>query len=66
MKIKELESKYNGLKVIVGVERLDYIKGLPQKLLAFEEFLEENPDFIGKVSKLIIYMINDSWDLLIQ
>jgi len=32
------------------VERLDYIKGLTQKLLAFEEFLEDNPEFIGKVN----------------
>ena len=51
MRIKDLEQKYKGLKVIVGVERLDYIKGLTQKLLAYEEFLAENPEFIGKVVK---------------
>ncbi len=49
MRINDLEEKYKGLKVIVGVERLDYIKGLTQKLLAYEEFLDENPEFIGKV-----------------
>lgn len=49
LKIKQLEEKYNGLKVIIGVERLDYIKGLTQKLLAFEEFLINNTEYIGKV-----------------
>lgn len=50
-KIGELEEKYKGLKIIIGVERLDYIKGLIQKLLAFEEFLEDSPEFIGKVNE---------------
>ena len=49
MRINELQAKYKSLKVIVGVERLDYIKGLTQKLLAYEELLEENPELIGKV-----------------
>jgi trehalose-6-phosphate synthase len=49
LRINELQAKYKSLKVIVGVERLDYIKGLTQKLLAYEELLEENPELIGKV-----------------
>ncbi|ODQ80429.1 glycosyltransferase family 20 protein [Babjeviella inositovora NRRL Y-12698] len=36
-------------KLIVGVDRLDYIKGVPQKLHAFEVFLEQNPQWVGKV-----------------
>lgn len=28
---------------MLGVDRLDFIKGLPQKLLAFEKFLKKNP-----------------------
>lgn len=36
---------------MLGVDRLDMIKGIPQKLLAFEKFLEENPDWINKVSR---------------
>jgi trehalose 6-phosphate synthase len=35
--------------LIVGVDRLDYIKGVPQKLHAFEVFLTEHPEWIGKV-----------------
>ncbi|KAG7661616.1 TPS1 [[Candida] subhashii] len=48
-RIKQLKSKFDGVKVIVGVDRLDYIKGVPQKLHAFEVFLNENPEWIGKV-----------------
>ena len=37
------------MKVIVGVDRLDYIKGVPQKLHALELFLTQHPEWIGKV-----------------
>jgi Glycosyltransferase family 20 len=36
-------------QVMLGVDRLDMIKGIPQKLLAFEKFLEEHPEWRGKV-----------------
>lgn len=29
---------------MLGVDRLDIIKGIPQKLLAFEKFLDEHPE----------------------
>jgi len=44
-----LEEKFKGKKIIVGVDRLDYIKGVPQKLHAFEVFLTEHPEWVGKV-----------------
>ena len=34
---------------MLGVDRLDMIKGIPQKLLAFEKFLEEHPQWRDKV-----------------
>lgn len=34
---------------MLGVDRLDMIKGIPQKILAFEKFLEENPEWHNKV-----------------
>lgn len=34
---------------MVGVDRLDYIKGVPQKLHALEVFLTEHPEWVGKV-----------------
>lgn len=37
------------MQVMLGVDRLDMIKGIPQKLLAFEKFLEEHPQWRDKV-----------------
>lgn len=37
------------MKWILGVDRLDYIKGLMLKLQSFGEFLRKNPDLCGKV-----------------
>ena len=39
---------------MLGVDRLDMIKGIPQKILAFEKFLEENPTWRDKVVLLQI------------
>ncbi|QLG70257.1 hypothetical protein HG535_0A01950 [Zygotorulaspora mrakii] len=48
-RIQELKQTFKGCKIIVGVDRLDYIKGVPQKLHAIEVFLNEHPEWIGKV-----------------
>ncbi|KAH7919719.1 glycosyltransferase family 20 protein [Leucogyrophana mollusca] len=48
-RIAQLEQRFGGVKVIVGVDRLDYIKGVPQKLHALELFLTQHPEWIGKV-----------------
>ena len=32
----------------IGVDRIDYTKGLIEKFLAIERFLEKSPDYIGK------------------
>ena len=37
------------MQVIIGVDRLDYIKGLTQKLKGYDQFLEQHPEFINKV-----------------
>ncbi len=41
-------------KFILSIDRLDYSKGIPQRLKAFELFLEEHPEFLEKVSILMI------------
>lgn len=48
-RIATLERKFQGVKLIVGIDRLDYIKGVPQKLHALEVFLTEHPEWVGKV-----------------
>ena len=40
--------------LFLGVDRLDYTKGIPQRLLAFESMLEDRPELHGKVSLLQI------------
>lgn len=52
--IKELKERFAGKKVMLGVDRLDMIKGIPQKILAFEKFLEENSYWCDKVVLLQI------------
>lgn len=44
-----LKEKYNGKKLIVARDKLDPIKGVRQKLLAFELFLEKYPQWHKKV-----------------
>jgi len=41
-------------KLILSIDRLDYSKGIPQRLLAFERFFEKNPQYLGKVSLILI------------
>ncbi len=36
--------------IVIGIDRLDYTKGIRSRMLAFEEFLEENPEYHGNVS----------------
>lgn len=38
--------------LFVGVDRLDYTKGIPERLLAFERFLEHEPEYIGRARLL--------------
>ena len=48
-RIAALEREFKGRKVMVGVDRLDYIKGLPQKLQALETLLSNHPELVGSV-----------------
>ncbi len=45
----ELRQRFAGRKIMLGVDRLDMIKGIPQKLLGFEKFLEEHPEWRDRV-----------------
>lgn len=47
--VAQLRQKYAGKRIIVGRDKLDWIKGVRQKLLAFEAFLDENPKWAGQV-----------------
>jgi trehalose 6-phosphate synthase/phosphatase len=40
-------------KLIISIDKLDYTKGIPQRLRAFERFLQTYPDYLGKVSLIV-------------
>lgn len=44
----------NKMTTILSVERLDYVKGPLEKIHAFGEFLDENPEYFGKVELINI------------
>ena len=43
-----------GVRLLVGVDRMDYTKGIPERLQAFELLLEERPELLGQVTLLQI------------
>lgn len=47
-KIEALEEQYAGRRVILGIDRLDYMKGIPHKLRAFGCFLDLHPDWADR------------------
>ena len=52
--IEVLREKYNGKKLVVARDKLDYVKGVRQKMLAFETFLTMHPDWQGKVGYSVV------------
>ncbi|PIQ55643.1 MAG: glucosylglycerol-phosphate synthase [Comamonadaceae bacterium CG12_big_fil_rev_8_21_14_0_65_59_15] len=53
-KIARINALLDGVKGIVSIERLDYVKGSLEKLQAFERLLEEHPELLGGVTLLNI------------
>jgi trehalose 6-phosphate synthase len=58
--VKELVDSLGDRALIIGVDRLDYSKGIIQRLQAFDQFLAGNPDWVGKVTYLQITPRNRS------
>ncbi len=44
-----IRAQARGEKILLGIDRLDYTKGIPRRLLAFERLLEREPRWRGKV-----------------
>ncbi|OEH76096.1 trehalose-phosphate synthase (UDP-forming) isoform 1 [Cyclospora cayetanensis] len=45
----ELRREMGNRQVVLGVDRLDYMKGLPHKLNAFDSFLQQHPEMRDSV-----------------
>ncbi len=47
---KDIKETYHAEKLIFGVDRLDYTKGILERLYAMERLFEKHPEYIGKVT----------------
>lgn len=52
--IASLDKTLGDPKIILSIDRLDYSKGILQRLQAFELLLQNNPEYMGKIA---LYMI---------
>jgi trehalose 6-phosphate synthase/phosphatase len=50
-KIKQLAKEQ---KLIISIDRLDYSKGIPQRVRAYANFLEKHPEYLGKITLVMI------------
>jgi len=65
-----ISSKWGNKKLIVSRDKFDRIKGLKEKLLAYEFFLQKNPSFINKTILIQICLKsgnkNNNNDLILE
>ena len=52
--LKQLKDNFNDIKLILSIDRLDYSKGILQRLQAYELFLQLHPEY---TEKIVLYMI---------
>lgn len=53
-KIRRLQASANGIKTVLSIDRLDYTKGIPERIRAFGLFLSLYPEYRGKVRMNLI------------
>ncbi|MFQ3576961.1 MAG: bifunctional alpha,alpha-trehalose-phosphate synthase (UDP-forming)/trehalose-phosphatase, partial [Cytophagales bacterium] len=51
---EEYQDSIKDRKVILSIDRLDYSKGITQRLDAFEEFLEKHQEYLGKIVFILL------------
>jgi trehalose 6-phosphate synthase/phosphatase len=52
--LQTLDKNFVNIKVVLSIDRLDYSKGILQRLQAYELFLQQNPEYM---SRIVLYMI---------
>ncbi|KAG6518033.1 probable alpha,alpha-trehalose-phosphate synthase [UDP-forming] 9 [Zingiber officinale] len=55
-KVHEIEEKFKGKKLFLGVDDMDIFKGISLKLLGFELLLERNPTLRGNI--VLVQIVN--------
>jgi len=54
LEMKTIKKSLHNFKIILSIDRLDYTKGILNRLYGYERFLENNPEWIGKVVLILI------------
>jgi trehalose 6-phosphate synthase len=52
--VRRMLDSLTGRKLMIGVDRLDYSKGLVERFAAYEQFLESYPEYAGRVTYMQI------------
>ncbi|WP_328185287.1 glucosylglycerol-phosphate synthase [Marinobacter sp. OP 3.4] len=53
-RMEDLRNELGNTRLVLSVERLDYTKGILEKLEAFGRLLEEHPELVGKVTLMTV------------
>ncbi|MEO5919423.1 MAG: bifunctional alpha,alpha-trehalose-phosphate synthase (UDP-forming)/trehalose-phosphatase [Candidatus Limnocylindrales bacterium] len=51
-RVADLHARHAGRQLVLAVDRLDYTKGIPERLRAFRHFLKTRPEWRGRVTLL--------------
>lgn len=50
----QLTNQFRGMKIVLSIDRLDYSKGILNRLKGYEVFLRDNPEWHGKIVLLMV------------
>jgi trehalose 6-phosphate synthase/phosphatase len=52
--LEQLQASLKAEKMLLSVDRLDFTKGIPERLKAYQKFLEQNPEWHGKITYVML------------
>jgi trehalose 6-phosphate synthase/phosphatase len=53
-RMRDLRARHSGRRLVLAVDRLDYTKGIPERLRAFRELLVTRPEWRGRLTLIQI------------
>ncbi len=48
-RVQELRERYQGRQILLAIDRMDYTKGIPERLRTYRRLLERKPELRGKL-----------------
>ncbi|HEY8399888.1 MAG TPA: bifunctional alpha,alpha-trehalose-phosphate synthase (UDP-forming)/trehalose-phosphatase [Cytophagaceae bacterium] len=49
-----IKKSFGETRLIISIDRLDYSKGIPERLIGFDLFLQRYPEYRGKISLILV------------